>query len=122
MQQVLECQESGLPRRGVAAGAAVQLNDRCPDPDARDQVLASARKVCVIIWTMVAGLFGFGFLGFVALVLFFLLLAMRKLRGGLTLGTSPVGVYVETFAPASRGQASSSSTSVIAKSRSPAGK
>jgi membrane protease YdiL (CAAX protease family) len=78
--------------------AAVQLNDRCPDPDAREQVLASARKVCVIIWTMVAGLFGFGLLGFVALVLFFLLLAMRKLRGGLTLGTSPAGVYVETFA------------------------
>ena len=78
--------------------AAAGLHDACPDPQGREQVLQSAKRTAIAFLAMIATATGFLFLGFCGLLVVSVLFLLHVLRGGLECGTSPAGVYVETFA------------------------
>ena len=80
-----------------AAAAAAQVQ---PSPDAaqRDDVLMPALRVAFATWLAIGGGAAGVFIGFCGLILITILLFLGKLRGGLTCGASPAGVYIETFA------------------------
>jgi membrane protease YdiL (CAAX protease family) len=69
-----------------------------PDAEAREEILSSARAICLLLL-----LFGFlvaiaGFAGFCGLLLFSALYAGGKLHPGLVTRGAPGGIYAETFA------------------------
>jgi membrane protease YdiL (CAAX protease family) len=68
------------------------------DADARNAVLAPATWTMAIFFTAAALIGIAGFVGLFGLVVFVVLLVVRKLRGGLTTGSGHGGVYAETFA------------------------
>jgi membrane protease YdiL (CAAX protease family) len=90
-----------VPEQFVAlagAPAAATLRDACPDPKGREQALQSAKRAAVAFLAMIATATGFLFLGFCGLLIVSVLFLLHVLQGGLECGTSPAGVYVETFA------------------------
>jgi membrane protease YdiL (CAAX protease family) len=77
---------------------ALGIRDGCPDPQARKVLVQGATTMTIFLLLLVGiGLLA-GFLGFVLLVSFVILLLLRKLRSGVKTGASPAGVYAETFA------------------------
>jgi hypothetical protein len=78
----------------IAAG----IRAACPDPEARDAALQPARRVIVVVLAAVVVVLIFLFLGIVGLVALFIVLFLGQLRGGLRCGSTPAGVYAETFA------------------------
>ncbi len=68
------------------------------DAEARRAVMAPAERTMAALLGATAWYLVLGLVGFVGLGVFLLLLLSGKLRGGLSCGTSPGGVYVETFA------------------------
>jgi membrane protease YdiL (CAAX protease family) len=82
----------------VGMAAAASLDVDCPDPQARANVLWPARRAAATV--LVAGgtaLFAL-LVGICGLGVLVILWILGKLRGGLSCGTSPIGVYAETFA------------------------
>jgi membrane protease YdiL (CAAX protease family) len=90
----------GHPGLAAAGGPApaVVLEPLQGDPAARAEVLAPAyATLFTVLFTFLGGCF-FGVVGFVALVIFLVLAAKRKLTAGLDCGSRHGGVYAETFA------------------------
>jgi membrane protease YdiL (CAAX protease family) len=87
------------PLEAVAGGAAAaDIDDQCPNPQARAEVLAPTTRVVVTALTAVGAGFGGMLLGSCGLLVLGVLLLLGKLRGGLMCGITPAGVYAETFA------------------------
>src|SRR5207247_2644856 len=69
-----------------------------PDPALRQTLLGAGKFLAGFVLGFFVLVLVLAFFGFIGLLLFMLLLALGKLRGGLHCGTSPAGVYIETFA------------------------
>src|SRR5262249_14525452 len=82
----------------AGAPVVVGLQVEPPAPERRQEILREGKFLAAFVLGFFVLVLTLGFFGFVGLILFLLLIALGKLRGGVRCGTSPAGVYVETFA------------------------
>jgi hypothetical protein len=91
-------QQAELRRQLGWFGALALAPQDSPDPEARQAVLASARRTLAAIGGLFA-ILGFAFFAGMAIVILMAALWFNgELRGGLATGATPGGIYAETFA------------------------
>jgi len=83
---------------GVAIPAGWEIHTASPAPAARQAFLSKAKFASGFVIGLVLSGLGVALLGFCGLLLLLVLACLGQLRGGVPCGTSPAGVYVETFA------------------------
>jgi membrane protease YdiL (CAAX protease family) len=86
-----------LPPAGAAA-ASVFAEKALPDPQAREMVLAPALRTMWTDLALLGSICLLGVAGLAGLITFIVLMLKGYVRGRFVCGTSPGGIYAETFA------------------------
>lgn len=95
---LLSADDVALLKRELEWFAGLALNPPGGDEAARKAVMAPATRLLVILTVMVVAGLCVGGLGFIGLIVLFILAATGTVRMGIEPARAPAGVYAETFA------------------------